>query len=90
MYNEEHFFTETIAPMPVSYWQDFCEDADTFLHYNAFPKESFLQIFKAVQEHTRKSNIPIQIVHSPLDGAVCGWMLPSLKTGAMRTLSRKK
>lgn len=85
MYNEEHFFTETIAPMPVSYWQDFCEGADTFLCYNAFPKESFLQIFKAVQEHTKKSNIPIQIVHSPLDGAVCGWMLPSLKTGAMRT-----
>lgn len=85
MYQEEHFFTETIAPIRVSYLQDFCGDANIFLRYDAFSTESFLHIFKAVQEHAKNKNISIQIAHSPLDGTVCGWMLPSLQKGAVHT-----
>lgn len=85
MYQEEHFFTETVAPMPVSYLQDFLEGADTVFRYDAFSKESFLHIFKAVQALAKEQNIPLQIVHSPLDGSICGWMLPSLKRGAWHT-----
>lgn len=85
MYTEEHFFAETIAPIRVSYLQDFCAEADVCLRYNAFSKESFLQIFAAVQTRAKKLNIPLQILHNPLDNTVCGWNLPDRKACAVRT-----
>lgn len=85
MYTEEHFLIETIAPMQVSYLSDFCADADVLLHYDAFSKQSFKHIFSAVHDYAKKQNTPIQIVHNPLDGSVCGWMLPDSRAGAICT-----
>lgn len=85
MYTEEHFFAETIAPVRVTYLQDFCMGTDLLLRYDAFSQKSFSQIFSAVRENAEKTNIPIQILHSPLDNTVCGWKLPERKACAVRT-----
>lgn len=85
MYTETHFFAETLAPIHVSYVNDFCTEADEILRYNAFPQQSFEHIFTTVHEEAKKRNMPIRILHSPLDGSVCGWLLPEVKKGAVRT-----
>lgn len=85
MYTEEHFFAETLAPSRISYLTDFCAEADTVLRYDAFSKQSFKHIFSSIHDYAKKQNTPIRILHNPLDGSVCGWMLPDYRNGAIHT-----
>ncbi len=85
MYTEEHFLAETLAPMRVSYVNDFYAKAERLMRYTAFPQEAFTHICSAVHDYAKKQNLTIQILHHPLDDSVCGWVLPDVQSGAVRT-----
>lgn len=80
-----HFLTTALCPHYMEYpIEKFCKDGK-YLSFQGFPPLSLSELFDEIEVKAEKDDLPVQILHSPLDNSVTGIFLPSLQAGVYQT-----
>lgn len=79
-----HYLTISMCPQYTEYRIDkFCKP-EKYIEFQAFPPLALSEIFAAVEEKADKENLPLHLLHNPLDDSVQGLYLPTLQAGIIQ------
>ena len=76
-----HYLITSLCPQYTEYKIDkFCKPGK-YVEFHAFPPLALSEIFTDIEEKAAKENLPLHILHNPLDDSVTGMYLPSQQSG---------
>lgn len=77
-----HYLITSLCPQYTEFKIDkFCRPGK-YVEFHVFPPLALSEIFTEVEKKAIQENLPLHILHNPLDDSVTGIYLPSLQAGA--------
>lgn len=77
-----HFFTQSLGPQPVSFYESNFSGLAHKIRFSGYPHSILEKLFSSVCRRAGQEDTPIQVIHNCLDNSIQGVILPELSAGA--------